>query len=139
MSSQDKIIYQLKQENASLRGNVELLTSENEHLRSQSSPIKREEGMHLLSATLKILRSLHVHVYTRDDDTSVHQHCIITICDIHVLASGGEYESQLHSRDEVIYQLKQKVDSLQSENERLRSQFYPEPIKEEGINKHFKK
>ena len=63
MSSQDKIVYQLKQEYASLRGDVELLISENEHLRSQSSPINREEGMHLLFATLKNPpKSLHVHV-----------------------------------------------------------------------------
>ena len=45
MSSQDEIIYQLKQENALLRGDVELLKSENEQLRSQSLPIWREEGI----------------------------------------------------------------------------------------------
>ena len=42
MSLQDKIVYQLKQENASLRGNVELLKSENEQLRIQSLPVKKE-------------------------------------------------------------------------------------------------
>ena len=46
MSVQDEIIYQLKQENASLRGEVKLLKSENEQLRTQSLPIKREEGIY---------------------------------------------------------------------------------------------
>ena len=45
MSVHDEIIYQLKQENASLRGEVKLLKSENEQLRTQSLPIKREEGI----------------------------------------------------------------------------------------------
>ena len=45
MSSQDKIVYQLKQEISSLEKNVMLLKSENERLRSQSLPLKREESM----------------------------------------------------------------------------------------------
>ena len=45
MSSQDEIIYHLKQENASLINNVMLLKPENIQLRSQSLPIKREESI----------------------------------------------------------------------------------------------
>ena len=45
MTSQDEIVYQLKQEIASLKNNVMLLKSENEQLMSPSLPIKREEGI----------------------------------------------------------------------------------------------
>ena len=89
--------------------------------------------------------------YTCTSPPTLQKLKIVIISTLYTLiASGVEYESQLHSQDEVIYQLKQKVDSLieerdnaifelKSATELLRGQFkyYPEPIKEEGTDQHY--
>ena len=67
MSSQDKIVYQLKQEIASLENTVMLLKSENEQLRSQSLPIKKEEGILNYVHAIMHLLSLIVHFHSSQD------------------------------------------------------------------------
>ena len=44
-----------------------------------------------------------------------------------------DVDEQLHLRENTIFQLKQRIEKLESENEELKSQYIPALIKIEGI------